>query len=34
VDAGLVPEGWEPHTLNESPWFPGWEEQWRKKQGF
>ena len=34
VDTGLVPEGWEPRTLSESPWFPGWEEQWHHKQGF
>lgn len=34
VERGLVPEGWEPHTLEESPWFPGWEKGWRAKQGF
>ncbi|KAI8942145.1 hypothetical protein NX059_000234 [Plenodomus lindquistii] len=34
VENGLVPEGWEPHTLEESPWYPGWEEKWRGKQGF
>lgn len=31
VSAGLVPEGWEPHTLSEAPWFPGWKEQWHRK---
>lgn len=34
VDRGLVPRDWEPHTLEESPWYPGWEQSWRRKQGF
>ncbi|CAK4032394.1 hypothetical protein BAUCODRAFT_378966 [Lecanosticta acicola] len=34
VEAGLMEEGWEPHTLDESPFFPGWEEKWRRQQGF
>jgi hypothetical protein len=34
VERGLVEEGWEPRTLEESPWFPGWEEKWHLKQGF
>ena len=34
VEWGIVPEDWEPHTLEESPWFPGWEEKWRTQQGF
>lgn len=34
VEKGIVPEDWEPHTLDESPWYPGWEEMWRRKQGF
>lgn len=33
-ERGLVPEGWEPHTLDESPFFPGWEEKWHRDQGF
>lgn len=33
VRDGLVPEGWEPKTLDESPFFPGWEERWRAQQG-
>ena len=32
--SGVVPKGWAVHTLDESPWFPGWEEKWRGKQGF
>ncbi|KAF1939656.1 hypothetical protein EJ02DRAFT_351847 [Clathrospora elynae] len=34
VENGIVPEDWEPHTLEESPWFPGWEEKWHQRQGF
>jgi hypothetical protein len=34
VKKGWVPEDWEPHTLEESPWFPGWEEKWHKEQSF
>ncbi|KAL8769388.1 MAG: hypothetical protein Q9209_004616 [Squamulea sp. 1 TL-2023] len=33
-ERGLVPEDWEVATLQESPFFPGWEERWRGKQGF
>ncbi|KAL5117631.1 hypothetical protein ACEQ8H_004524 [Pleosporales sp. CAS-2024a] len=34
VEKGLVPVDWEPHTLDESPWYPGWEEKWHRLQGF
>ena len=34
VERGWVPEGWEPHTLDDSPYFPGWEEKWRGQQGY
>ncbi|KAF2197453.1 hypothetical protein GQ43DRAFT_203916 [Delitschia confertaspora ATCC 74209] len=34
VQKGWVPEGWETGTLEESPYFPGWEEKWRREQGF
>ena len=34
VARGVVEEGWEVRTLEESPWFPGWEEKWRGQQGF
>jgi cyclase len=27
-------EGWEVATLEESPYFSGWEEKWRRQQGF
>ncbi|KAI4109097.1 MAG: hypothetical protein LQ339_001902 [Xanthoria mediterranea] len=33
-DKGVVPRGWEVGTLAEAPFFPGWEESWRGKQGF
>ncbi len=33
VAAGLVEEDWEPHTLAESPFFPGWREKWGRQQG-
>ena len=31
---GKVERGWEVRTLDESPWFPGWEGKWRRQQGF
>ncbi|KAF2836810.1 hypothetical protein M501DRAFT_939190 [Patellaria atrata CBS 101060] len=34
VERGVVEREWEPKTLDESPWFPGWEEKWRRQQGF
>lgn len=34
VEQGVVPEEWEPHTLEETPWFPGWAEKWKRQQGF
>ena len=33
-ERGLVEKGWEVRTLEESPFFPGWEDLWRKEQGF
>ncbi|CAJ2505126.1 Uu.00g125200.m01.CDS01 [Anthostomella pinea] len=33
-ERGLVEEDWEPRTLEESPWFPGWEKKWHAQQGF
>ncbi|RYO90349.1 hypothetical protein DL766_001188 [Monosporascus sp. MC13-8B] len=34
VDKGLIEKDWEPKTLEESPWFPGWEKKWHAQQGF
>ena len=31
---GFVEVGWEAHTLEETPFFSGWEEKWHRKQGF
>ena len=31
---GEVEEVWEPRTLEESPWFEGWEEKWHRQQGY
>ncbi|KAF4971872.1 hypothetical protein FZEAL_9729 [Fusarium zealandicum] len=28
IEKGLIPESWEPRTLDESPFFPGWERKW------
>lgn len=25
---------WEVTTLDEDPWFKGWEEKWHRQQGF
>ncbi|CAN8100858.1 unnamed protein product [Discula destructiva] len=34
VERGLVPEDWEVGTLDESPFYPGWEKKWHAQQGF
>lgn len=28
VSKGLIPQDWEPQTLDEAPFFTGWEEKW------
>lgn len=33
-ERGVTERGWEVRTLEESPWFPGWEGKWRARQGF
>jgi hypothetical protein len=33
-ERGVVEEGWEVKTLEDYPWFPGWEGTWRGEQGF
>jgi hypothetical protein len=33
VEKGMVPEDWEVGTLEQSPFFPGWEDKWRRQQG-
>lgn len=34
VENGVIEKDWVPHTLDQSPFFPGWEEKWHMKQGF
>ncbi|KAI9045347.1 heme-dependent oxidative N-demethylase family protein [Aspergillus affinis] len=31
---GLVPKGCEVATLEDSPWFKGWQDKWHRQQGF
>ncbi|KAI8631368.1 alpha-1,2-mannosyltransferase [Xylariaceae sp. FL1651] len=33
-ESGLIEKDWEPKTLDDSPWFPGWEKKWHAQQGF
>ncbi|CEI68435.1 hypothetical protein FVEN_g5405 [Fusarium venenatum] len=28
IDKGLIPADWQPTTLDENPFFPGWEKKW------
>ncbi|KAI2636613.1 alpha-1,2-mannosyltransferase [Xylaria nigripes] len=34
LEKGLIEKNWEVGTLEENPWFPGWEEKWHAQQGF
>lgn len=34
VEKGWVPADWEVQSLDESPWYPRWEEKWHREQGF
>lgn len=34
IEKGLMRADWEHQTLDESPFFPGWEEKWHRQQGF
>ncbi|KAF2803952.1 uncharacterized protein BDZ99DRAFT_452380 [Mytilinidion resinicola] len=34
VERGIVLADWEVGSLDEYPWFPGWEEKWHKEQGY
>ncbi|KAJ9613153.1 hypothetical protein H2200_003094 [Cladophialophora chaetospira] len=31
---GIAEKDWQCHTLDESPYFPGWREKWTGQQGF
>ncbi|KAI0004442.1 hypothetical protein F4779DRAFT_599858 [Xylariaceae sp. FL0662B] len=34
IEKRLIEKGWEPKTLEDSPWFPGWQKKWHAQQGF
>jgi hypothetical protein len=34
IEQGLIEKDWEVSTLDESPFFPGWQEKWHRQQGF
>lgn len=34
VEKGIVPADWVVGSLEEAPWFPGWEAKWHREQGF
>ncbi|KAI9832762.1 MAG: hypothetical protein M1819_003982 [Sarea resinae] len=33
-EKGLMDKDWEVRTLDEYPYFPGWEEKWHRQQGY
>ncbi|KAI0200927.1 alpha-1,2-mannosyltransferase [Astrocystis sublimbata] len=33
-ETGLIDKDWEPSTLEEGPFFQGWEKKWHAQQGF
>ena len=33
-EKGLVKKDWQVETLDETPYFPGWEDKWHRQQGF
>ena len=34
IEDGLIPSAWAHHTLDEAPFYPGWEDKWHRRQGF
>lgn len=34
VENAVVAKDWEVATLDEGPYFRGWEEKWHRQQGF
>ncbi|KAK2743362.1 hypothetical protein FQN55_007297 [Onygenales sp. PD_40] len=34
VREGVIERDWQVSTLDDSPWFKGWEGKWRRQQGF
>lgn len=33
-ESNVVPKDWQVATLDESPYFRGWEDKWHRQQGF
>lgn len=33
-DNGVIEKNWEVSTLDEDPYFKGWEEKWHRQQGY
>jgi Protein of unknown function (DUF3445) len=33
-DKGIVERNWKVTTLDDDPWFKGWEEKWHRQQGY
>jgi hypothetical protein len=33
-DNGIIEKNWEVSTLDEDPYFKGWEEKWHRQQGY
>jgi len=34
IEKGVIEKDWQAHTLEQSPFFPGWEEKWHRTQGY
>ena len=34
IEKGMIEKDWEVRTLDESPYFPNWEEKWIRQQGY
>ncbi|KIV92538.1 hypothetical protein PV10_03829 [Exophiala mesophila] len=34
IEKGMIEKDWEVRTLDESPYFPNWEEKWTRQQGY
>lgn len=32
IEQGLMEPGWEPRTLDETPFYPGWKEKWATQE--
>lgn len=34
IEKGMIEKDWKVQTLDESPYFPNWEEKWTRQQGY